>query len=264
MWRGNGKHKSIQTTQIVENMKNMKNLYRVALLAALGLGAVTVANAQEMYLGFNDAAGPTSAQNDYVIDLGASSQFTTTASLNLSSDFNASTFNTAFGSDGSSLSDVAVGAVAGVTSPSVVYFQTGTLAAGTSAAKISSSAALAASLSGGEYSSATSGGWSSYVAVSPILPGSNPPGSIAGDTSNPLSQLTSGIITESLYEAVLGTGRTPTVTITDVGTFDINLNNDSITYAGVSAVPEPATYGLLAAGGLLIVALRRQVTRKNA
>jgi hypothetical protein len=49
----------------------MKNFYKTALLAALGLGSVvTVQASTDLLLGFNDAAGPSSAQNDYVIDLG--------------------------------------------------------------------------------------------------------------------------------------------------------------------------------------------------
>ena len=93
----------------------MKKLYKAALLAALGLTGATAAQAQvapsDVFLGFNDSAGPSGANNDYVIDLGAGANFTTTASLNLSSDFNASTFSTAFSADASYLNNVAAGAV---------------------------------------------------------------------------------------------------------------------------------------------------------
>ncbi|MGC9944625.1 MAG: PEP-CTERM sorting domain-containing protein [Verrucomicrobiota bacterium] len=261
-------------------MKNMKNLYRVALLAALGLATASVANAQttpaagDFLLGFNDAAGPTSAQNDYVIDLGSETQFTSSATLNLSSDFSVSTFNSAFGTDAdalsgnggnTSLSDVAVGAVGGNgTLPNKQFYQT----LGIGSAVGSSSIGTAINLAGpayGEYSSATANGFSYLVATSPGSAGTDPSDSIASVSLNPLSYLTSGIVTEGVYEAqTVVSGRTTTYSSAEVGTLTINLNTDSITYAGISAVPEPSTYGLLAGFGLLVVAVRRQMVRKNA
>jgi hypothetical protein len=78
--------------------------------------------------------------------------------------------------------------------------------------------------------------------------------------------LSSGVVTEELFESTLPSasrGTSPTAW-TEIGTFDINVNTDSVTFTGVDAVPEPATYGLLAASGLLIVSLRRQFKAKNA
>ena len=245
-------------------MKNMKNLYRVALLAALGLATASVASAQNLELGFNDAAGPSSAQNDYVINLGALSQFTTTSTLNLSSAFSASTFNTAFGSDSSSLNDVAVGAVGGISSTLDSFYSTVGIGPTVSANNIGSSVQFSEPTVG-EYASATAGGWSSAVAVSPTLPGSGAAGSISTTSENPTELLSSGVITENLYEAYdTGSGRTVTLHEQELGALSINVNSDTVTFTGVDAVPEPATYGLLAASGLLIVAVRRQFKAKNA
>ena len=262
----------------------MKKSYKLALLAVLGLATVTAAHAgtTDMLLGFDDAAAPTLAgQSDYVIDLGAQTLFTTTASLNLSSDFSASTFNTAFGSDGNSLNDVAVGAVAGSapTTGTHTLFQTSTslsgLATWTTAnlAAFNGAIGYAQSPAPGEYASGlglggnptTSGGFSQYVAIDPNTPGGNAGGSVASTSGNPLQFLSSGIVSEELFEST-GTGARGSSgsAWTEIGTFDINVNSDTVSFTGVDAVPEPATYGLLAASGLLIVALRRQFKAKNA
>lgn len=256
----------------------MKNLYRVALLAALGLATASVANAQtapaagDLLLGFNDAAGPSSAQNDYVIDLGSETLFTTTASLSFG--INPSTFNTAFGSDSdelggnggnASLSDVAVGAVGGnANGASKLFFQTLGIGSGVGSSSIGTAIGFAGPLYG-EYSSATANGWSQLVAVSPTAPGANTSGSVTSASENPSSFLTSGIVTESLWEATLsGSGRNVTFTTADVGNLTINLNTDTVSFTGAAAVPEPTTYGLLAGFGLLLVSVRRQIVRKNA
>jgi hypothetical protein len=81
-------------------------------------------------------------------------------------------------------------------------------------------------------------------------------------TSNPLGTLTSDVLTIGLYEATRGgTGLHPTAgPFTQVGTFTINASTDDVSFT--AAVPEPSTYGVLAAGGLLILSLRRQIMNK--
>lgn len=247
----------------MKNMKNMKNLYRAALLAALGLGTASVASAQNLELGFNDNA-VVAAQNDYVINLGALSQFTQTSSLNLSSDFSASTFTSAYTGDGNALNDVAVGAVGGISSTLDSFYSTVGIGPTVSANNIGSSVEFSQPTVG-EYASATAGGWSYDVAVAPNLPGSGPAGSISSTSENPTELLSSGVLTEELYEAYdTGSGRSVTLNEEALGYLTVNVNTDSITYAGIDAVPEPSTYGLLAGAGLLAVAFRRQVFPKNA
>jgi len=58
-------------------------------------------------------------------------------------------------------------------------------------------------------------------------------------------------------QARTGTPETPDLSF--------NLNDaGTLTYGTVSAVPEPASYGLIAAAGLLIVSLRNKLSRKQA
>lgn len=248
-----------------------KKLYKVALLAALGLGGITAAQAQDALLGFNDAGG---TGNDYVIDLGAGSQFTPTATLNLSSLFNASTFNTAFGATPDiSLAAGLAGQVGGATL--IQSYAGGTpaqnLPSGTpTPSQLSVSFAAASGIALGYYSSAsaptTGSAWSANIAQSTSLGGLNGGTSLGNNTGNPMGSFSSGDLTLALYESTKGgTLRAPTASPwTEVGTLDVNLNSDSITYTGVAAVPEPTTYGLLAGAGLLIVSLRNKFSRKNA
>jgi len=265
--------------------QNMKNSYKAALLAVLGLMAATSSQAltTDLSLGFNDLAGPSSAQNDYVIDIGSYANFTTTATLNLSGDLNASTFSQAYiqTSGGSTLdanwmNDVAVGVV-GANNPvsSRSLYSTfltppsGTITGGNEKSSINQ----AVSIAPGEYSSSSGlgaqNGWSFFVAPSPTL------AQTAGQTEttiaqylgqNPEQLLSSGIITENLYENTQANQVANGSAFTELGTFNINLNTDTITFTGIDAapVPEPASYGLVGGFGLLLVCLRRQFVKKNA
>jgi hypothetical protein len=268
---------NIQQTQKATN--NMKNTYKLVLAAALGLAGVTGAQAGDLYLGFNDLAGPPAAQNDYVVDLGNVAGFTTT-SYNVIS-FSATTFNTAFGADSIALtssSHVAAGVAGGQTSSFsslAILAQTapnGGLptwnAVNNSVFADSVNLAQAANTgeyqSSGEFNRTGAYGWSEVIAQSPTLQGTDISGNLAGNTANPTAYLSSGLVTEQLYEST-GTGvrgSTPSAW-TDVGTLIINANNDTVTYFG-SAVPEPSVYGLVAGAGLLIVALRRPMTAKKS
>ncbi len=246
-----------------------KKLYKTVLLAALGLGGITAAQAQDALLGFNDAAGPSGAQNDYVIDLGAGSQFTPTATLNLSSLFSASTFTTAFNADASYLNNVAAGFVMGYngtldqslpsaspvgTTPSNTLFN-------------NSEGAAQAGIPAIVQSSATANGWSAEIAQSPTSGGSIGAPSLGVSTGNPMGTLSSGVLSLEIYQDTAnsyGNRNQSQNAWTDLGTLAMNANSGTVTFTGVSAVPEPATYGLFASAGLLIVALRHKLSRKQA
>jgi PEP-CTERM motif len=254
----------------------MKNLYKAALLAALGIGSITAAKAstQDMLLGFNDAAGPAAANNDYVIDLGLASQFTATSFVDVSALFSASSFTTAFGADNNQANDVAVGFGAGnsTVTPSIPGFlyQTSPAAAltGTPSAGAAGNSAVkfgGSQISPNVYASSTAGGWSALVAAAP---GTSAAGTVAQFTANPLALTASGMIAEELYETTLtASGRSTVPTPwADLGQFTVNTTTGSVIWQGANfqAVPEPATYGAFAGAGLLALSLRRQLSRKNA
>jgi hypothetical protein len=265
-----------------------KQLFRSALLAALGLGGVTAAQAQstDMLLGFNDAVGPTSAQNDYVVDLGAASLFTTTSTFTTRFANNivygtsgSNSFANTYGSDSNYKNNVAVGVVEynGSPNPKTLY---STGLPGTintwGAGNYANAGALIGSTSLGIYASTATGGsllpWSSSVAASPTATGlsnpANPSGNSVYNLSGPvLTSLSSGVATLFLYESTLtSSGHTSTLSpFTEIGEFVIDANTDTATFTGsLVAVPEPPAYGLLAGAGLLVLALRRQFGRMMA
>ena len=252
----------------------MKKLYKAALLAALGLTSVTAAQAQsaatDVFIGFNNAGSTNSAaNNDYVVDLGAAAQFTTTATLNLSSSFNATTFATAFGADlaGSSYgnyNNVAVGAVHGATGISVftTALSPNTPNGGDFANLIAAAqAGVAGALgTGSQLIASGSGNWGTYISTSPNANA----GTFAGlDNANPMQYLSSGTITEILWQSTqTGGGRFPTYSaFTELGTLAIDVNTGSVIFTGVAAVPEPSTYALFGGAGLMLLAFRNKFRR---
>jgi hypothetical protein len=263
----------LQTTQKETKMKNQ--LYKAALLAALGLASATAAQAQvgpalgagQVGLGFNDLAGPGSANNDYVINLGSFTLFTTTSIVNAS--INPTTFNTAFNTDPSALNNVAVGAVEGVGSVGGnIMLTAGTMPTVTTFAPIATGISDIAAVNTGEYSSSAgtpTAPFSKQVATSPI---SSVAGSVGALVANPLSYLSGGTASLTLWEATIsGTSRTPIVSSwSELGTISVNANAgvDTISFTGVNATPEPTTYSLLGGAGLLFFGLRRPFRKKNA
>lgn len=254
----------------------MKSNVKITALVAIGLASVSVAQAgtTDLLLGFNDAAGPASAQNDYVIDLGLSGAALVSAAnanngtYDLSSTFSASTFSTAFSTDGAALSDVAAGIVGGNpgTSPKGLY-QTalvGSTPASISRGKFNNSINDAQSSAIGEYASTSTTGWTFFVATSPTAGGTATGATdLADQTGNPLGQLSSGVLSLNLWEdTASGISSAPSAWVNE-GTFNINLNTDTVTFS-TAAVPEPSTYGLMAGVGLLGVLFRNQIGRKNA
>jgi len=252
----------------------MKNNIRIAALIALGLVSVSAAQASttDLLLGFNDAAGPSAANNDYVIDLGLNGNTLISDALgnggtwNLSSQFTASTFSTAFSADGSAGNNVAAGVVGGISgSPNYLFSTFAGIPSAPTKNQFQNSLSDAQSPSIGEYSSATAGGWSSLVAASPTSGGTIITGNaVAQNTGNPTESLSSGSLSIDLWENTrTGLNGQPTGWV-DEGTFTINTTSDSVIFSTPSAVPEPATYGLLSGAGLLVLGLRRQLSLKKA
>ena len=255
----------------------MKRIYQAALLAALGLTAPLAVHAQtsDVLLGFNDAAGPTgptSAQNDYVIDLGSASSLVSSAlampsyTVDLTSQFSSSLWNTAFGSDTSAGNNVAVGAVEGFGGgyPKSLYLT----ADGISSlyyVKFNNAVAGASSPSIGEYASSSHSGWSWYVGVDPNNPGNNTGvQNVSSQAANPLQYLVNGQLTETLYESIYSSGNYSAPGV-EIGTFNFNLT-DPTAQSGVvtfTAVPEPSTFALGAIAGLLALTFRRRLAAKT-
>jgi PEP-CTERM motif len=249
----------------------MKLTYKLALLAALGLATASASYGQDLILGFNDAAsGIASAENDYVVDLGLTGASlvadanANSGSYTIANAFSSTTFNTAFSADVNDLNNVAagiIGASASGSYPRSLYLSAFTTPATAGSGTLFNDAANATP-DLNEYASSSTTGWTAEVATAP---GTTTAGTVSAYVVNPLGTLSSGVLSFNLYEATETKSGLTTLTpgaFTDEGTLTINANNDTVTFA-VAAVPEPATYGLLAAGGLLIVAVRRQLMGKT-
>lgn len=247
------------------------NLSKFVALAGLGLALSPVAQAADLYVGFNDLAG--GAGNDYVIDLGAQTGFTTSSTF--SGSISSSLFLAAFGTDANALNNVAVGAVAGGQTGSGFYlFATGTPTASHGTVAWNNAKNAASNIPTGVYAaagSATSPTWDFFVAQSPSSPDSSGTG-VASEVGNPESSLVNGDVTLTLWQSTLATGlgKTPAA-FTELGTLTIDANSalsdpsaDSINYVGVNAVPEPSTYGILASGLVAAFGLRRKFFKKVA
>jgi PKD repeat protein len=235
-----------------------KTLVLMALTAGMAGFNSARAGSIDVLVGFNDAAGPTAANNDYVIDLGMTAPALVTAASNaggtlvLTNAIGNSIYTQAFGGDPNAGNNVAVGVVCGSTAPGASYvFQSDILGInGLPTWRVSNNNAwlLAAGEAQtpelGEYASTGpidgNPGWSQIIAISPTLQGTAEGGNFAGNSTNPVANLVGGNITLPFFEST-GTGSrgfTPSAW-TQVGTFDINVNSGNVTfYTGIaSAMP---------------------------
>ena len=204
MWQG----RKIQSNKKQKQQENYdQKIIQSSLAGRSRIGGVTAAQAQDALLGFNDAGG---TGNDYVIDLGAGSQFTPTATLNLSPLFSASSFNTAFTATPNT--NVAAGFVSQVGSTGFLQSYAGGTPAGTlpsgtpSAPQWDAAFAAASGILLGVYSSAsgsTPGGsaWSYNIAASPTANGLAAGNALSAQTGNPMGTLGSGVIDLTVYES---------------------------------------------------------------
>ena len=267
----------------------MKRFTKTAMLGA-AVGAVLVsqsAQAQftvnDLYLGFTKST----ASSDIIIDLGQASSLIADASVkDLSVDLGGlSTFNSTFSS---SANGVAMAVIGGNNNNTVNPFglfatqfrntttgplNTPSVAGSSLSTKSTSSAAMSggANVVGGlaagglptagnslsdpnkTYFAAEQNGSGTFVGKTGINP--------TGTGTTAMSIGSTGVLYEDLYAAVQG-GK-----YTYEGFFTFNYGNDLLTFTPnpnvvTAAVPEPGTYGVIAAAGLLVISLRRQLGAK--
>jgi len=253
----------------------MKNLYKAALLAALGLISVTAAQAQsasgtinnnDLVLGFTSTVNGVS--QDYILDLG---QIPTAPNTQLGG-ISLSAFNSIFGANLAN-GQVNAGIVGGLPSGTQDVITSTLQGAGApsvspSKGNISGAAGTVSGLQLGAVSQSSSASFFQNIAETPSTAGAAA-NSFAGYlASNPLSTIgTSETLTLDLYKDTFS-GKTGTTGWSFIGDIALDLSGPTLSAVfdptSTAAVPEPATYGMLAGAGLLAVSLRRQVSRKTA
>ena len=246
-----------------------------ALLASQSAFASVIAN--DLYLGFQNQNGGGSA--DYIINLGAASGIVGQSSVvDLSSSFSSSLFNdpTLQGTSSQIMGGVVGGSNAG--NPSYIFLtqlrtsNIGTPAlAGSSVTKLMTRAqdnSAYANLTPLNTPSAGTGFLDTGKSWESDVEPANTASTFIGATGlNPDSLLsTSSVLYEDLWETSRSSisGSSP---YTYLGYFTLDLTGGSpvLSFTGsLVSVPEPVTYGMFAGGGLLLLALRRQLTAKTA
>ena len=257
----------------------MNKLAKIAVVVAgLALVAqVAKANDFDIILGFNGNG----ATSDYVINLGNANTSVGVGSgqvTDLSSFFNATTFNSIF-TAGVNGTLMGAGGGQNATSPTL-YYTENRGAAGNASSALSLAPTLTSTSfakngagnfndlpntfsglnsTGGNLTVASSDpdSWSSQIT-------SGNPGSFTSNTglNSPSSAIGSGVIYEDLWQATKS-GNKMVWTYTGYLTFDDTGSSPSLTFSAVP-VPEPSTYGLFGAAGVLVLALRRRFSHKNA
>ena len=252
----------------------MKKIPQIALLAVLGLASITAAEAQNLKLGFNDAAGLSgNNQKDYVIDLGSFATIKSDAianggTVNLSSYFSSSLFSSAFGLDGNALNNVAAGVVGRTGSSPFTLWQTSVLglSGAPSSAHFNNASASVGGVTFGVQLSTSQTGFTYLVAASPTAIGTDLAGNnVAAQTGNPMGQLVDGVLSIDLFSSYRVStlpGNDPTAWVNE-GTFNIDAGAGTVSFT-VTPVPEPTTYSLLCGGGVLVLLMRRKLAGSKA
>lgn len=138
-------------------------------------------------------------------------------------------------------------------------------------------AAIANGMTPGSVLSSDTASFSSTISLKPATDGSGNQsfvnylygGGASGSVNNQDSPLAnfggSSTIVEDLWENAFSSSANPNGAWTYEGDITINLSGSTpvVTFDAAS-VPEPTTYGMIAGGGLLLLALRRQFVRSNA
>jgi hypothetical protein len=263
--------------------KVMKKLTRAALLVGGAILASHSAFGQaignDLYLGFQNQAG--GGTEDYIINLGAASGIVGQSYVvNLSSDFSLSDFDAVLGTS-SSMFGGAIGAANTSTSgqantADVFLTQLRSGGAGTppvAGSSVSQQLSRAqdnttfANLSTLFSPAAGTGGLDAGKTWESLVDPANGTGSFQSNTGlNPDSAVgASTVLYEDLWETS-NSSLSGTKPFSYLGYFTLDLtgSNPSLTFTGATvSVPEPATYGLLGAG-LLLLALNRRFSGKNA
>jgi hypothetical protein len=257
----------------------MNKLTGAAVFLAGAVMAFQSAQAQnsfvpnDLYLGFQNSAGGGSA--DYIINLGsAASLITSSSTVNLTGDFSLATFQSAslFGNNSGAaiMGGVVGGSNAG--NPSDLFvtqlrnggpgsrFTAGSSLSGKSGLFADNTAysdmGLIAAPGAGVGVLDTGLSWEKNIEPA------NAAGTFLGDTGiNPDSAVNpSGV----LYEDLWGTSSSGGLqSFTYDGYFTLDLSNSSASLTFTPA-PEPSSYLLSGAGGILMLLLRSRLSRRNA
>lgn len=234
-------------------------------IAALAIGAALVTQAvqaanNDIVVGFT-GGGP----NDYVIDVGQLPAANSGGYVNLISYINASSFTTVFGEAGPVTFGAFGGTQAGATGNT--GFMTGATAGthngaipnvGADANGMINTYGLAGLSQGSLVTTADATSFTTYSA------------DVTSATSyNPNSAITAGTFTFDLYQGtdvhVAGAhGGFNQTTWVDVGTFSLTESSGAITALSFQATPEPGSCALMAGAGLMVLAFRHKISRKNA
>ena len=262
----------------------MKRFIKTSTLAVLGVALATQvakANPNDLLLGFTIPGGST----DYAVDLGNVNTAVGvggTSVVDLSGDFSQASLNAV---NAGAVNGVVMGVAGGFNAggPGDMLYLT-QVRSGLGDASVAGSAQPANTVStgpGSAFPNTVLNGYtlmaglgttllsSDSTSVSSQIYGSGQ--SLSTAVTSPGGTISGGLIYEDLWGAtssLIGSGKNKVNTgvFTYEGFFTFNDNGTpSLTFtpAAASAVPEPSTYGLIAGAGLLMVSLRRQLSRKS-
>jgi hypothetical protein len=264
----------------------MKNLKKLAVLSLGAAFVSTVAHAQslengDLILGFTSQSA--TANNDFVVDLGPipGAPNTTLPTSGYDATAFASSFAAVGGVSALDSGAVNVGIVGGVNNgglgdfiyTSVLDNGSGTATVPGSVAPVGTKSSTFLDSAADELGNLTPGsipaatGFTGSVAENPSTAGTSTYSFATYAGANPLTTIPAGVssILLDIYQDT-STSRTGASGFdTYVGDVLVNITDSGMTATfDPVAAPEPSTYALLAGGGLLAFALRRQFVRKNA
>jgi hypothetical protein len=238
-------------------MKHTSKLVLVVLASAAVSSAQAQYNNGDLLLGFNTAA----STGDLIIDLGNGNSLVAGGSQNLNGviGLTPAQLVTALNANNLSLNNLNWGVVGGQSDPGNTYIYTtvNTGIAGGIGNAVSDNDTIGFSIVSGNRVVNNPGAGAGTSVKEAWLGGT---GSVSSDYANPTAQTASTFaspvqfMSENFYKNVNGT-------VVLEGQFTLGSDGS---FAFTSAVPEPATYGVVAGLGLLILSIRRQFLRKES